>query len=448
MPIRLDIYGRPIVTTVNESPLLPGKRPADTSPANEPDAKRLETGPVDTPYMNREIIFEDTISPQIYDTKSILPTVPTPDKPTTEEPPILYITPFPTTTVEPQYPIDASLGSTSFDIMATGGSFTNLTTTTRMEDSKMDGGTDGLNVGNKETKLTIHRPVSNLENTHTHNIKTKFAITWSAPWKDYYNQPEAVFSLRLNSPYTPICDGDFVTTANTTAWVPGLHKTTASTGLTTTPTTLKPYVASVAYTEAHVARWLAYCTAMYEDYAVVKTNYKVVIINPSQLSTSECDVYKTHEAYSNADTTRIPTASQAQNAIDPLYWTELERKRLGYQQAQTSGNPIPTGPAGVTFAGTWKPNTIHHNVKNDEDYKTWSATGAVPINGVVECATFFAMPCVEKPYVATTSVFGYNMWIEMEWDVQFKDLKNAGRWINQDMTDIDIKYPDVIRGTM
>jgi hypothetical protein len=75
--------------------------------------------------------------------------------------------------------------------------------------------------------------------------------------------------------------------------------------------------------------------------------------------------------------------------------------------------------------GSWRPGTLHHNVKNTEDVKTWNAVGAVPANGHRETLSLLFMSDWQSQSSTENCV---NLKIFMEWTVQFKDLRNAFRY--------------------
>ena len=144
------------------------------------------------------------------------------------------------------------------------------------------------------------------------------------------------------------------------------------------------------------------------------------------------DVHNHHEAFSTNGTTKLPIWSANQSARDCLFWPTT-RKRLGYTQANGDTNPPASGPITLVFEGAWAPNQVPHEPNADPDYKKWQATStdvrsgaSLPANGVVECASFFGTPPIEKPYLASaTDVYAYNVTVEMEWDCQYKDLRNS-----------------------
>lgn len=309
------------------------------------------------------------------------------------------------------------------------------------------------NVGYQETAVLFHPPTRNLfPDTFTITHSTLFNFTWANPVSQYFNEPNGTFGLRLNSPILPLI-GTVVTTAANTQWAPGIHLTTSSSGLITTPNPLTPFVIATTYARRSTATNLVPMHKLYKQYTCLESRYRITIKNPSQLTTSEIDAYCFQEAYSTNGTTRCPAMTQSINSYDAWNWDNMKRKRLGYTQANVDTNAPSTGPISLVYEGAWRPNQVPHEPAADPDYQTWQATTidvrtspSVPANGVVEQVSVFGMPCIEKPYLAAGQVFGYNVTVEMEWDCQYKDLRNNYRYLHQDVTDVDLNLPEDILG--
>ena len=308
------------------------------------------------------------------------------------------------------------------------------------------------NVGYQETAVLFHPPTRNLfQDTLTITHQTIFNFTWSKPFSQYFNEYQGTWGLRLNSPIEPMIAGYVSTQTAGNAWQAGVHYGTSSTGTQLTPNPLLPYVVSTEYTTRRkFSKNLVIAHKLYKQYTTLECRYKITMKNPSQLSTSEMDVYNIKEAYSTNGTSRCPAFTQPCIPFDAWTWPEVQRKRLGYTQANGTTNPPATGPISLVFEGAWRPNQIPHEPAADADYKTWQSTTAdvrnspsLPANGVVEAISFFGMPCIEKPYLGTGEIYGYNVTVEVEWDCQYKDLRNGYRFMNQDATDIDYNMTSV-----
>lgn len=152
-------------------------------------------------------------------------------------------------------------------------------------------------------------------------------------------------------------------------------------------------------------------------------------------------------------------ASPESNMPTPCHLIDMERWP-GPVQRHTIYNADRgnMGSSHHIFSGTWTPNWQNHNPLNDSNLKTWLSTST---NGASDTTfdesliiQFFRSWDTAK---SSLEVIGLNCWLEINYDVQFRGLKEAALWpvqnaalVHEDGTSqatIDHVLPQVTRYT-
>ena len=310
-------------------------------------------------------------------------------------------------------------------------------------------------VGNHETPILYHSPdVKFFGNTRTMELKDKFYVTLGdvGVGDTFYSGRE--FSLRLNSPYIPVVvPSSYTLGVAGNAWNSGVYANCKSIGGTLIPDPLDPYVKTS--TTSKVMPMLG-CMSHYTMYTVLKTDWSITIWNPNADFNGYELFCHMDEAYSSTDSSRWPSTSWTDvwrnkeftmKTLKPTPMTRVLTNNVveahgnaatGINFTSASENVtysteahdiVPEhkdqiGPGGyesITFSGTWYPNRIHHNVKNDGDYKTWHDVGSVPANSVVEQATIRWCPGGHYIPLSRQLNKAFNAEVYVNYTVQFKD---------------------------
>ena len=103
-----------------------------------------------------------------------------------------------------------------------------------------------------------------------------------------------------------------------------------------------------------------------------------------------------------------------------------------YTISNYKGTGEQTGKHTVTITGTWKPGKRLGSVRNLTDIKQWYPTGASPSPMWNENATFFFITNDYNAVANETSSWAcVNCHIEMNWMIQYKDLKDGIKYCAQ-----------------
>lgn len=255
--------------------------------------------------------------------------------------------------------------------------------------------------------------------------------------------------IRLNSPYSPLVNsGDLVNQTDNTAITQGVsvnmmpNSDTHPAAGTAGGVLEFPYT----YTTSHKAKWLKWYEQIYDVYHVMETFYEVTIAHAragaSENIAIEC-LYE-EDQYGATSTGNIMPSGRYHQMIN---WPGVKSVRV---------DGIGTGNAQKLpyinkFTGKWRAGQNNHNVTNDGDVKTWSATGAVPSPVYVESLhmRFFRSPLTNFAQATNSGYLGCNVQIKLYYKVQFKDLKQQFRYprTGDEASAIDLIAPTDINQT-
>lgn len=281
----------------------------------------------------------------------------------------------------------------------------------------------------KETPISPYPSLSyGLQETHTTILpyRTYFSfanLTHDAPLQ---------VKLRLNTPFDMFTTTMVTLGASATAAAKGPYIRPLGPGSSSGATATFP-VTNVAGAGADERpQWRDFYCRLYDYYTVLGCKYKITIMNTSNVRGGDAEVAVNFDTYSDTAGTAgniMPAASYVQvKAFKNIRW-----HMCAAETSENSGNMTPT-----IISGTYKPGQAHRNIENDGDVKTWTSTNlsSVTLPTLKELLTlnFFKAGLA---YAESLQVCG-NVCVELDYIVQFKDLKEQARYPNSVTTDQDI----------
>lgn len=171
---------------------------------------------------------------------------------------------------------------------------------------------------------------------------------------------------------------------------------------------------------------------IYDAYTVLETRWRLDIEFSSDENTAKGIVFHEYDTVTSSSTSdKMPT-----NRSVMYYKSWPKVKSLTFDRQSGNNHLMPWRKS---ISGVWRPNSLHKNTKNEEDIKTWTATGSPPTNSWVEDAVFLFM---QDDYSSGYQENSYNIKVSLEYIVQYKDLKNTLRYPHStDATINCISYP-------
>lgn len=180
-------------------------------------------------------------------------------------------------------------------------------------------------------------------------------------------------------------------------------------------------------------QWRDWFKTMYSYYHVLGVEYEVIIQNVRTDIYKDivCGVAFDTKTGSNA-TASIPTAPMKDMRMWPL---DIQWKLCGASNDGTQENNF------LTFKGHYKCGTAHRTIANDEDVKTWTATGSVPVLEEFMKLFFGRGDFYDG---ADNELTGINISIKTRQIVQFRQLKTEFRYPAAGQTSVALTTPNDI----
>lgn len=184
-------------------------------------------------------------------------------------------------------------------------------------------------------------------------------------------------------------------------------------------------------------QWKAYWDKIYDYWTVLGCEWKIIVRNPTKLENYE-------EVAAGAAAPAIWIAKPASTDVAVAVQYDVYS-----DTATTTGNVMPSGTTyeecrnykniewyGVKsqettiITGKYKPGQTKRNIVNDGDVKTWTKTdGSQPNLKEILTVNFWKGPLANIPNT-TTKAPGCNLEIQVNYIVQYKDLKLQARYPN------------------
>jgi hypothetical protein len=271
-------------------------------------------------------------------------------------------------------------------------------------------GTPGGGLGG-ETPITPQKSHFGLENTRT-VVLTQTDYLAVIPNADQLTPVN--FVLRLNSPQDWFTTTGLATPVGGSAEAPGLWGAILPAQIAANwPATVVTFPNTLGSSER--PQWRAYWEKMYQYYAVLGLEYEITLMNPQSNFSNDIVVASFKDSFSAANATSVHPKTATMAIMEQ--WPDVNFVRV-----PSSGDGDMSKSYRV-IKGFHKPGSIHTNVENDEDVKTWTKVGSLP--SITETMQLSFAKSWENWYTSTT---GLNVRIDMRWIVQYKDLLPVYRW--------------------
>jgi len=301
----------------------------------------------------------------------------------------------------------------------------------------------GTSQGTGETpvNLNVTPMLGYLTETHTAILPLRFGVSMN---KINSVDKKTYLRIRMNAPYNILADTTFVAGTEGAAAANGPGTNQAIAFSTNNPaqfssfeTTLSPAVANTASTlgsgvvaDANcVPAWRKWFEKVYDSYHTIETHYRITIVNAESTVGLRCRVYEDKDVYTTSSTGNIMPPE-----VEPMYLNAMFKDVKTHIVAERNNNDHGWIQ---TIEGVWKPDTWSKNTLNAEDIKAWYATAAGPSPAWVEnlCLVF------RPDEFNNDSYMNVNVFVELRYIVQFKDLKQTFRYPQATDTPISLITP-------
>lgn len=169
--------------------------------------------------------------------------------------------------------------------------------------------------------------------------------------------------------------------------------------------------------------WRDFWFKMYEYYTVLKCHYKITIYNANAQQGASIIIGTQFDSYSDAAGStgnRMPTAATLQQA--------MQFKNIKWEVVEYARSEHPNKHVTV-IEGTYYPGSIHRNIRNDGDVKTWTPTTNTgsPSSSIPTLKELLTLNFWRAPLAWEINT-NCNVEVELKYVVQFKDLKEQWRY--------------------
>lgn len=303
-------------------------------------------------------------------------------------------------------------------------------------------GTRSTAFGSHETRVDRIPPTYGLQNTHTTIMP--FDMWFSLEGTSIKTGTEFIFSLV--NPISPITTTvTHLATAGSQALTPCCDRMIAS------PSNVG-YRANEALFPAQMydsyPYWWPFWTQLYDSYTVIGCHWQLAINNVGIKSKDDIMAAWAVEAYTATDTTnKMPSPADYQCVLtwEGMNWRVLEGTSMDELDNGTITIGETTSPhydrVAVDFSspevisGSYKPYLKKHLVENDQDTETWHKVNNSPALKEDLHLYLFSSP------LGTGDRVRCNCQLSIKYIVQFKDLKNGIRYMQDNTTPIELDIP-------
>ena len=166
------------------------------------------------------------------------------------------------------------------------------------------------------------------------------------------------------------------------------------------------------------AQWRDWWALQYEHYTVLGLKYKFIISNTGNTRGADVEVCVNDDVYSDS----AGTTGNITPATKYIEMKCFKNQRWYFVESATSESNTTKNQ--VVISGLWKPGQGRRNIQNDGDVKTWTSTDQIPnLKEILNLNLFKA----GLNYTTPAQTCG-NISIELDYIVQFKDLKERLRY--------------------
>ena len=172
-------------------------------------------------------------------------------------------------------------------------------------------------------------------------------------------------------------------------------------------------------------QWRDWWALQYEYFTVLGLKYKFIIHNTANSRGADIEVCVNDDTYSAA----VGTTGNITPATKYIEMKAFKNQRWYYVESATSESNTTKNQ--VVISGTFKPGQGRRNIQNDGDVKTWTKTDEMPNLNEILNLNFYKAGL----NYSTSALTCGNVSIELDYIVQFKDLKER------------LRYPHTLAGT-
>lgn len=292
------------------------------------------------------------------------------------------------------------------------------------------GGEGGTGSGETPVTMGVEPKLGLFGETHTAILPFRFGFSFN-----HINSTQNANNfarIRMNAPYNILRDMTFAQNleGGGTNYGPSSHQADAYT--TNNPATFNSFettltaatsansatatTSGVVADSAAIPGWRVWFEKIYESYHVMETQYRITFVNPETTVGNRQRVYIDKDVYTTTSTgNAMPTDPQ------PIYlnsiWKGVDTLIIEERNNNDSNGWIKQ------VSGTWRPNEWAKNTLNAEDIKGWYTTGVEPNPAWVENLVILA-----RSDEYCTNPTNLNVFVELRYVVQFKDLKQGFRY--------------------
>jgi len=283
----------------------------------------------------------------------------------------------------------------------------------------------------KETPISPYPSLSyGLQETHTTILPYRAYFSVASP--DYDTPVQLKF--RMNSIWDMFVEPLSATAATGTVNVKGKYNVPLNTGTQWITGQRFPSTIATGAVSNERPQWRDYWAEVYEYYTVLGCKWKLTMINVQGSAGGAAEVAIQYDTYSD-------TAGSTGNIMPVTSYMETKAfKNIQWHiiTERSAGNNEPTHVKIVD--GTYKPGQAKRNISNDGDVKTWTGTGTtLPTLKEFLTLNFFAGGVDGGlAFSSTANGAAINCCIELDYIVQFKDLKLQARYPNSLAASVDL----------
>lgn len=302
-------------------------------------------------------------------------------------------------------------------------------------------GPSNTGTGNHETQVSPYPRIERNPFSETRTVALNHTAYFSAMRVD--KTSPVVLRVRLNSPYEFYKNNVLTAQTINSNKTKGLSNCCSQEFNAQNPQTFNlnnqfpsTIIGSVAKTAtetssgaipaAHVRpAFQTHYDAMYENYHLVQTNYVIELESATNDGNCQSYCFEYDNVYTLSSAGQeIP---QGETLSNYLKYPHLKTHRFGGRRI---GDPTEKYYR-KTLKGTWTYNKFHHNVRNDDNIKTWYPVGAEPTPEWVEEKMLLFMSddfAQGEGGGSGRGKMSFNIKVHLEFIVQYKDLQRNSRF--------------------
>lgn len=308
------------------------------------------------------------------------------------------------------------------------------------------GSTSGSN-GTGETPVDVfNKPeLGVFTETRTAILPLRFCCSFNY-LQHWQSAPTNLLKIRMNAPYNVLGNTTFINQTEGAAVGIGISTQQAGAWTANNPAALSPFETTllpateptattagagvVADTSCRPA-WRKWYETMYESYSTIACDYKITFLSPETVAGHRSSVYIDKDVYTTSSTGNIMPTDGNQYFFNSL-WKGVDQVIIGERGIDGPDKWVKQ------ISGTWRPGMWAKNTLNAEDIKAWYTTGAAPSPAWFEELVIVGRTDDFNVNLGATNL---NILVELQYTVQFKDLKQSFRYPQPTGTAVTFTMP-------